>query len=77
MGVLKDRERKREIEMREDRIGRGEREREEGCCRKERDDIHIVHIATYNECNRMRLNSYIINIRGNEQQVLLGFNHAS
>lgn len=36
-----------------------------------------MHTATYDECTRMGLNPYIINITGNEQQGVQGFNLAS
>lgn len=49
--MLKDRERNRGIEMRKESELVGERGKEEGFCRKGRDDTHhIVHAASYNEC---------------------------
>lgn len=59
------------------RICGGEKEKRGRWCRKETNYIHIAHTATSNESNRLGLNSYIINRRGNEQQAAQGFNHAS
>lgn len=50
--------------------------REEGAGTRERKKKRGGDTPTYNECYRLGLNSYIINIGGKRQQGLQGFNYA-